>query len=577
MLRELHISNLAVIEDARIELSDGLNVFTGQTGAGKSLLLGAFELLLGLRSASNMLRAGSDEGRVSGVFELRDQAMANQISELADQTIESGDGILITRKLHASGRTSVSVNGQPATTAMVRAIGEQLVDIHGQHDHQYLLKPSNQLWLIDSAGELLALREQFAEIAGQLRAMRQRRDDLNTSQSLRDQQIELYEFQADEIDAVEPQEGEYAELQARHDVLANVQKLQKHASTAYAALYDTDGAITERLQLVTQVLSELSEIDPELNELVDTIRTATLSLQDASYELNRYTDRLDFDPNEVGEVEQRLNELNRLIRKYSPQQTDGDDPIRAVLQYREEIRLKLENLRSERRDYGNIEMQISEYAVALDAIGRQLTTARRETADQLLPQIETQLRGLGMNDATLQIEFTTATLDDNLGDKTDRDSVSGFDTVEMMIRPNPGQPARPIRKIASGGELSRVMLALKSVLASHDRISVLVFDEIDANIGGRLGTVIGQRLKQLTHTQHQVLCITHLPQIAAFADRHFKITKSITGKGKTKSTRTTVDTLIGNARIDELAEMLAGTGATKTTLKQARELIAAAE
>ena len=246
MLRELHISNLAVIEDACIELSAGLNCFTGQTGAGKSLIIGAFEMLLGLRSAgAEMLRPGAEEARISGVFEVRDAAVAQAIEAAADITIVVDEPLLITRKLHASGRSSASVNGQPATTAMIRAIGELLVDVHGQHDHQYLLKASNQLLVLDGFGKCLELREAFAGVHRQAQDLRARLSDLTASQTLRRQQLELYEFQAQEIDAAEPQPGEYAELKARHSLLTNLQKLKRDAGQAYAAMYDSEGSIAD--------------------------------------------------------------------------------------------------------------------------------------------------------------------------------------------------------------------------------------------------------------------------------------------------------------------------------------------
>lgn len=590
MLRELHILNLAVIEDAKIEFTHGLNVFTGQTGAGKSLVIGAFEVLLGLRTAGDMIRAGAEQARVTGLFEIHDVGIAEQIGSLLDQTIESGEEILITRKLFASGRSSVSVNGLPVTNAMIKQIGQLVVDIHGQHDHQHLLKPSNQLHILDAFAKCQVDRARFAERLTELQALTRTRFELTTGADLRRQQLDLYEFQADEIDAVEPQAGEFPELQARHRVLNSLQRIKQDAGGAHAALYEAEGSVAERLQVITHLLLELAELDPDLEEVSEQVRSSTLALQEAAFELGRYVDRLEHDPAEADEVDQRLNVLNRLVSKYGDGQK-SDDPLLPVIVYREEIGEKIAELRSMDSDLGGIDERIESGRVELQAIATKLTRARTRAAKKVVPMVEAQFKELGMAEAAFDIGFEPRLLADDL----ERLSGSGLDEVEMLVRTNPGQPMQPLRKIASGGEMSRIMLALKSVLAASDRISVLVFDEIDANIGGRLGTVIGKKLQHLAKvggdknakpqaskrggkadSSHQVLCISHLPQIAAFADNHLRITKAVTGKGKTRQTHTTVVPITGKTRVEELAEMMAGKDVTATTRKQARELISAA-
>lgn len=578
MLRELHITNLAVIEDLTVEFGEGLNCFTGQTGAGKSLILGAFETLLGLRAANaaEMMRPGAEEARVSGVFEVHDDAVAREVGQLLDTACEVGEALLITRKLFASGRSSLSVNGQPATAAMVRSVGELLVDIHGQHDHQYLLKPSNQLTILDAFGKASDLREQYAELYHQRRELVEQRDELHTSSTLRRQQLELYEFQADEIDAADLVAGEYDELRARHELLSNLGRIKRDAGTAYDALYETEGSIVERLQMLVHLLSDIADIDADVSEIVEPIRSSTLALQESAYDLARYTERLDLNPGELQEVEDRLNIVNRLIAKYGSNQDAGDDEVARVLHYREQIGQQIDTLRSQDADSAAIDERIASLEKQLKDLGKKLSKARHSAAEKIRPLVEKELATLGMAEAELHIEFETA---------PDGGGPAGDETIEVMIRTNPGQPARPLRKIASGGELSRVMLALKSILAQSDRISVLVFDEIDANIGGRMGTVIGDKLRALCHGRktakkpaigQQVLCITHLPQIAAYADRHFRIAKTVSDKGKSRSTVTTVTQLEGPQRIDELAEMLAGTGASSTTRKQVEEMLEAA-
>ena len=615
MLRELHISNLAVIEDAAVEFHAGLNVFTGQTGAGKSLLIGAFEILLGLKPAKDVLRPDCNEGRVSGVFELHEPDTAHAASEMLDQTLAPGDQLLITRKMFASGRTSVSVNGHPATAGMVKRVGQFLVDIHGQHDHQQLLKPAQQVLILDEFARCTEQRRQFAESLRRWRELREQKTELSASQTLRRQQLELYQFQAEEIDTVDPQPGELPELQARHQVLSNLQRIKKEAGSAHAALYESEGAIVERCQMIVHLLGDLSELDEALQSVRQQVQEATSSLEEAAFELGRYVDRLEDDPAELGDVDDRLNDLNRLVQKYGrelgAEAAQGDDPIEAVLTYRRQIGDEIERLRGEDQSVAQIDEQLDALHRDLRERGQALSEARQSAAQTLKPMVEAQLNELGMAEAQFDVSFDALDVDD--------EDVSlpatGLDQVEMLVCTNPGQKMQPLRKIASGGELSRIMLALKSILAGSDRISVIVFDEIDANIGGRLGSVIGHKLRDLAHgispaapsktngrssngrgrksgkgpkksksadaqgppsSNHQVLCITHLPQIAAFADQHLRIAKQVAGRGKAKQARTEVAALAGTERIDELAAMMAGQQATRTTRQQAKELLDAA-
>lgn len=564
MLRELHISNFAVIEDAAVELREGLNCFTGQTGAGKSLVIGAFEALLGLRAAADLLRQGADEGRVSGVFELCDPRVIARVNELADLNLDPAakvEQLLITRKLFASGRTSFTLNGQPATAAMARAIGELLVDVHGQHDHQFLLKPANQLLMLDRFAGSEPLRQQYTALYHEIRTLGQRRRELEASQTLRTQQLELYEFQAQEVDAAAPVEGEYAELAARHRLLINLEKVKRDAGGAYAALYEAEGSALERIQTIAAVLRQLADLDEDLSDVAKGVKDAAAALQDAAFDLGRYVGRIDLDPAELEEVADRLNTLNRLIHKYG--QATGT--LEDVIAYRRQIETDLHRLRGETADLATMDRQLTPLRGKLAGVGAELGAARRAAAGRLARLVETELKELGMAEAKLSVEFQPA--DDPA------DSASGPDAVEILVQPNPGQPARPLRRIASGGELSRVMLAIKSIAAESDRISVLVFDEIDANVGGRLGAVIGQKMRDLA-AHHQVLCITHLPQIAAWADHHLRISKAV----ESGQTRTRVVSLTGDPRrVEELAEMLTGSQTSATTLQQARELLAEAQ
>src|SRR3954465_6721521 len=317
MLRELHISNLAVISDVRIELGPGLNCFTGATGAGKSLVIGAIEVLLGLRSPAEMLRAGADEGRVSGVFEVGNPELLKRIRQLTDVDVIADAGeLLLTRRLYASGRSSVSLNGNPITLGMLKQVAEHLVDVHGQHDHQFLLKPANQVDVLDQFGNLADLRRRYHEVYEQVLDARRRIDELSANRTLREQQLELYRFQADEIDAAELDPGEYAELESRASILQNLEKLKKEAGGIYAGLYEADGSVLERLKMMAAVLTELADLDHNLKDTAKSLKDATIGVEESAFDLSRYLDKLDLDPGELAEVNDRLNTVHRLVNKY---------------------------------------------------------------------------------------------------------------------------------------------------------------------------------------------------------------------------------------------------------------------
>src|SRR5215204_4242297 len=308
MLREQKISKLAVIADARIELASGLNCFTGATGAGKSLVIGALEVLLGLRSPAEMLRAGADEGRVSGVFDIDNTELLKAIERITDaQVTADGGELLLTRRLYASGRSSISLNGNPITLGMLKQVAEHLVDVHGQHDHQFLLKPSNQLDVLDQFAGLGELRSEYRSAHAAHADAKRRMEELAASRALRQQQLELYRFQADEMDKAEIVLGEFEELSSRSSVLRNLEKLKKEAGAVHGALYEMDGSVLERIKMMSAVLSELAMIDQQVGAIAKSMREATIGLEETAFDLSRYLDRLELDPAELGEVDERLN------------------------------------------------------------------------------------------------------------------------------------------------------------------------------------------------------------------------------------------------------------------------------
>ena len=569
MLRELHISNLAVIADATVEFDAGLNCFTGQTGAGKSLVLGALELLLALRSGQSMLRVGADEARITGVFMIQNLVLRRRLAEITDLPLADEPEMILVRRIHQSGRTTASLNGHPLTGSMLKNIAETLVDIHGQHETQYLLERENQLTLLDDAGQLGAIAGEFRDLYKQRRECLRQFREMNASQTLRRQQIELYEFQFREIEDANPQSGELEQLEVRHRLLSNIEKIKRQVGSAYAALYEDDGSIIGRLKSVAAVLLEAAELNQEFSSAAEQVKDSTIALDDAAFTLRRTLDRLELDPEELATVTDRLNMLHRLISKYC----DPGGNVEQLRAYKEHLREQLTELKSADQNTTALEARIVALEQQLSQRGAELSQGRKKAAERVIPGVHQQLAELGMKDALFHIEFSpvqaVSVADGNTDDPFG--SPSGLDTVEFMLAPNPGQPARPLRKIASGGELSRVMLAVKSILAASDRVSVLVFDEIDANVGGRMGTILGEKLRAIAR-RHQVLCITHLPQIAAYADRHISIKKIV----RDGESYTTVSTLSGQSRLAELAEMMAGKNITPTSLAQAEELLALA-
>ncbi|MDB5326907.1 MAG: recN [Phycisphaerales bacterium] len=555
MLRELHISNLAVIADAKIELAAGLNCFTGATGAGKSLVIGAIELLLGLRSPSDMLRKGANEGRVSGVFDVGDKRLLKQIEAACDLSLaETGGEVLLTRRLFASGRSGVSLNGHPITLAMLKNVAETLVDVHGQHDHQYLLRPSNQLAVIDEFAALVPLREKYHAAFTELSEVRRRLHELETGTKLREQHLDFARYQLKELDSAALRPNEYADLTARAGVLNNLGRLRNDASTVQEGLSEADDALVNRLQAISSTLTELTAVDAALAPIANTVKEATIQLSEASYDLARYLNRLELDPGELAEVNERLNTLNRIVKKYGP-------TVEIVLAKHAELAKQVTELERAGEDTTKLTAKLKPLAAELEKIGRELSTKRKKAAAELRPRIESQLGALGMDKATFSVDV-----------RPSEPGPSGADEIEFLVRTNPGLAESPLRKIASGGEMSRIMLALKGVLAAGDRVSVLVFDEIDANIGGRLGSIIGEKLRSLAE-HHQVLCITHLPQIACYADRHLTVRK----EQDKNQTKTSVRMMDGDERIEEIAEMIGGHRITETTRAQARELLETAK
>ncbi len=560
-LVELSVQNLALIEDVRVELQPGFCAWTGETGAGKSLLLGALGLLLGERGSADLLRAGAEELRVTGRFELDSTPMRREIESILDGTLEENE-IILTRRLNRSGRSNAYANDQPVVLATLKQIGNLLVDIHGQRETESLLHPAYQLQLLDAFGHLDAPRQKYVALAERVRELRRRQQTLSAERQQRQRELSLLRFERDELDEANLEPGEIAELTRERDRLMHAQNLQAFAALGSGELYDEDGSIVERLGKLQREAQSWAALDVSLEEVVRRLEELNAEVQDIADTLRHLGQRWEADPERLDEVERRLQFLRRLESKYRRSLDD-------LIIYRVSLDEQETRLQEQEDDLERIEAELGEAYGKLREAAAELSKQRQRVADRLAKETQKQLADLGMAGARLQAILETNPLDD---DPTHTEVPAwGADQLELTLAANPGEPALPLRKVASGGELSRTMLALKTVLASHDRRGTLVFDEIDANVGGRLGDVLGQKLAALGQS-HQVICVTHLPQVASYARHHWTIRKSRRGK----RTITQIQLLEENERLEELASMLRGEARGETTRKEAAAMLEAA-
>lgn len=561
MLRELAVQNLALIEDVRVELEPGFCAWTGETGAGKSLLLGGLGLLLGERGSAELIRSGAEELRVTGRFEIDTADVRREIEQALDTTLEEGD-VLLARRLTRAGRSYAYVNDQPVAVATLKRLGNLLVDLHGQRESQSLLEPMYQLQLLDSFGHLEASRKRYLDLAEQVRRCRKRFRELAEQREQRQRELSLLRFERDELDQAKLEPGEVADLTQERQRLANAQNLQQFANQAHATLHEEEGSVVERLGKLQRDAEGWAAMAPELQEVVARLESAGAELHDLAHFLRRQGERWEADPERLEEVERRLQFLKRLESKYRKK-------VDELILYRLTLDEQERKLQQQEDDLGAVEAELQDAFRQLRAAAAELSKQRQKVAKKLASAAQKQLAELGMREAKLEADLTPLPLGD---DALSADVPAyGADQLELTLAANPGEPAQPLRKVASGGELSRTMLALKTVLAGHDQIGTLIFDEIDANVGGRLGDVLGQKLAALGQS-HQVICVTHLPQVASYARHHWTIRKARRGN----RTVTQISRLQDPERLEELASMLRGEARGETTRQEAAAMLEAA-
>ncbi len=543
MLTTLRIKNLALVSDLTVEFRPGFNALTGETGAGKSIIIGALNLLLGERADRTLIRSGTDGCTVEGAFDISKlkAPLPEFLEENGLEPCEDGQ-LVIKRTFTATGTNRQFVNGSPTTLNTLGSLGEWLVDMHGPHEHQSLLHAAKQLEILDAFGGLAEARAQFAALVKQRQELEASKADLVIDERTYAQQLDLLRHQVNEITAARLKPDEEAGLDEEYQRGTNSVRLLELSRSAIDALSEAEGNIMDQLGSVGRVLHELQRIDSTTGSLTEKHAAIVSSLNDLQHELTQYADRVDIDPERVAEVEQRLNLIHSLKRKYG-------STLEAVIAFGNESAEKLQQLESRDAELERINNALAKLNKQLLETGKDLSAKRKKLVPKLSKAVVVQLNDLGFQQSHFDVRIESAT--EVSGEKLP--ASSGLDTIEFLFAPNPGEPAHPLRAIASSGEMARVMLALKTVLAAHDQIPVLVFDEVDANVGGETANAVGDKMRQIG-ANRQALCITHLAPVAACADAHYVVSKKV-AEGRTT---TSLELLDAKARVSELARMLGG-------------------
>ena len=546
MLTDLRIKNLALVDDLSIELGSGYNAVTGETGAGKSVIIGALGLVLGERADRTLLRDGSEQCSVEAIIDITGmpQDFHDYLESCGLEPCESNQ-LLLKRVFSASGTNRQFINGSPTTLNLLASVGEWLVDIHGPHDHQSLLKASRQLEILDAYGGLENQRKEFALNVDQLIALERNKAELVIDEDAYKRELDLLKFQIHEIESAQLSEDEEEGLEQSFKRATNSARLAELVGEVKSLVNDSEPSSYDLMLGAGRLINEMVNIDDGAEELLNQQSQISEQINELSGALEDYCDRLNLDPNQIRNVEERYNLVQSIKRKYG-------DTLKDVIAFSDKALARLEKLESRDEELASINAQIDLVRNKIKEQGRRLSDARKEVAPKLVGETEKQLNDLGF----LQSRFDLEIVDPNeLGQESTTISRTGFDQIEFLFAPNPGEPFKPLKSIASSGEMARVMLALKTVLSSQDSIPILVFDEVDANVGGETAAVVGQKMNQIGK-KRQVLCISHLAPVAAAGNSHYLVEKEV----ENGRTLTRVRLLEAKARIDEITRMLGGSG-----------------
>jgi len=548
-LSSLRIRNLALVDELEWTLGAGCTAITGETGSGKSIIVGALKLVLGERADKTLIRSGAESCTVEAAFELKDAKALNiALEEQGVEPCEEGQ-LLLKRVFTAAGANRQFINGSATTLAVLKELGDGLVDLHGPHDHQSLLIVEKQLALLDAYAGAEKLVSDYTGAWRELNRLTIERDELATSEAAAERELDLLRHQVREIEAAQLRPEEEEEVNARYAVASNARRLLELSGAALGRLIEAEDAVLTRLGEVGKVLRDLERIDPAASRFTDSLTRGVAELDDLASNLQRYADDLDLEPGELAQLEERVSLFETLKRKYGP-------TLATVLDFHAAAAERLTKIEGRGEELARLEKAITSAQKTLADVGAKLGARRKVAAPKLAASVTGHLRDLGFARSEFSIQLTPLATP----------GPHGLESAEFFFAPNPGEPAKPLKAIASSGEISRVMLAVKTTLAAQDTVSLLVFDEIDANVGGEIAHAVGAKMAGLGE-RHQVLCITHLPQVAAAANAQFVVSKEFVGE-RTVSRLTEVT---GKARVEEIARMLGGK--TESALSHARTLL----
>jgi DNA repair protein RecN (Recombination protein N) len=548
VLNLLRIKNLALVEELEWQIAPGFIAVTGETGAGKSIIIGARQLLLGERADKSLIRTGADLCAVEAAFS------GDDLQELNPRLVEAGvepceDDLIIKRTLSASGVNRQFINGSPTTLSILKNLGDELVDLHGPHDHQSLLSPDKQLGLLDSFARAQDQLGEYRKYYRQLQTLVAEHAALNTAETAREQELDLLRHQFNEIGAANLVAGEEEEIESRYKLASNSKRLIELASAIANKLSEADGSILSQLAETQRLLRELEKIDASISRFSSAHAAAVVELSEITRSLSQYAEKFDLDPAQLSALEQRVSLFETLKRKYG-------GSISEVIAFGERAAARMRKIEGRDAELERLASEIEKIRAPMNRSGEEVRKLRVKAAPKLSGNIRRNLGDLGFRQSEFEVKLATL----------DEPRPNGFDAVELLFSPNPGEPLKPLRAIASSGEISRLMLAIKSALAAHDAVPLLVFDEIDTNVGGEIAHAVGAKMQTLGR-DHQVVCITHLPQVAATATSHFVVTKEVV-RGRTFSNLREVT---AKARREEIARMLGGK--SESALKLAASLL----
>jgi len=562
MLVQLAIADFAIIESLSVSFSEGLNILSGETGAGKSIIINAVNLILGGRASPDLIRTGAQRAEVEALFHLPEGSPLS--SSLADMGIPFQGEVLIKRAVSKGGKSRVWINGSPATVQMISRLGPHLISISGQNEHQLLLRPDNQLYILDDFGDVTKGRLGLSELYREYHALKEKAEGLRARLRGEEQQRELTEFQVKEIQEARLVPGEDSSLEVERSRLMHAERLMDIVFTSYQAMYEQEESVISTLSVLAKNMDKGVAIDHDLDRYRRQLESAQAQLEDVALALRDYCSHIKIDPDRLEKVEERLQLIRHLKKKYGV-------TIEEILVFQEELSKRESQVTQEKEELRRIESLVEEKRRDLVKMAKELSIQRHEIAAAFESKVEDELRELEMGGTRFEVKFSPEGMGEEGVSEDVPDSAitqDGIDAVEFMISPNVGEELRPLARIASGGELSRIMLALKTILARSGMVETLVFDEIDSGIGGATAAVVGEKLKALAEF-HQILGITHLPQIASCGEMHFLVEKEVR-KGRT---RTLINPLDEERRINEIARLLGGKTISEKTLAHAREMI----